>query len=184
LDYQSPLSDSNCLIAIGNDVQKKCGVDEAASDAFCKANPTKLCCTSAANELGAGGKTVGGATPAPAQTNTADQKSINTDAPTGINPLFIGAAAIGVSLIIIMVSALFVMTRKSKSEPNNYSQNYSQPKEAIMQNQERQRPPAPQQFQRPQSEQRQKTEVEEEETMEVVFEYAANLFDELTLSIL
>lgn len=176
MDYQSASSDNNCLIAFGNDVQKKCGVDQAASEAFCKANPNKLCCTASSNEVSA-------------PTSNQSTPSQNSGNSKGINPLFIGAAAIGISLIIIMVTALFLMSRRIKTKQNEYSPDYNQKsyrdsKEPISQsrNQDLQFSPT-QQFQPSQYEKTQ-SQGEREENMEVVFEYAANLFDELTLSIL
>jgi hypothetical protein len=168
-EYLNLSQDQNCLLGIGSDVARKCGLGGAEGDQFCTANPRELCCTATTNVVSS--NTTATALPSPSQASSPDSLTFTssaTVAPTpttsvssvaessnsnqgGVNPLFIAAGAVGLALIAILACALFFMT-KQKPKP------VTTPKQEQM------------------------DVVPVEETMEVVFEYQANLFDELSLS--
>jgi hypothetical protein len=177
-EYLSLSQNQNCLVGLGGDVSKKCGVGGGQADGFCAANGSELCCTATQNVIA--GTTTATSLPSPSQASSPDNlgnSSVGpslstsvlgvsaTDSPTpqpnantesanqgGVNPLFIAAGAIGVILVAILGAALFFMTKRvPKQPPSSVPQEKMEPIVAV------------------------------EETMEVIFEYQSNLFDELTL---
>jgi hypothetical protein len=88
----------------------------------------------------------------------------------GVNPLIIGGGALGISFIIIALSALFLRGRKQNKAQQ--LKNVSEANEA---------PNVPSEQVAPQTASFISNQPVNE-VMEVVFEYEANLFDELTLS--
>jgi hypothetical protein len=177
-EFQNLSQDQNCFIGIGQDATRKCGIGGAEADTYCRSNPTQLCCTATQNLVPSNSTATATALPSPSQASSPDALTSaapsSSAAPTsspqpqpsspqtsttaenktnegGINPLFIGAGAIGLTLVAILAVALFFMTkRKPKVEQAAGGVKGVPP-------------------------------VSETETMEVVFEYQANLFDELTL---
>lgn len=138
-EYVQSQTDSNCLLAAGLDVGLKCGMNSfylnlgfaVASDAtaFCVKSPNSLCCTAAKNLVGNGTtsptvalSTLSGsvtlptsdATASPSVNSTATSASAQTSGQSSspVNPLLIGAGALGVALIAVLASVLFFMAKK------------------------------------------------------------------------
>ncbi|KAJ3368695.1 STIP1 y and U box-containing protein 1 [Kappamyces sp. JEL0680] len=188
--YVNSLGNTDCFLGIGDDVGHKCGFENAADGTkYCSTNASDICCTSNSNVVGAGSgnSTVATSSTAPVATDvppsinpniTAAATSDSVPAPTttassqtstasgGISPLIIGAGALGVALIAVLASVLFFMTKKGQLKDSNSASNMTElhnydipPAAAPIGG----APVGP-------------------ETMECVFEYKANLFDELSLS--
>jgi hypothetical protein len=180
-EFQNLSGNDNCFLGFGSEAQKKCGQNTLQeAETFCTANPTALCCTAQSNLIVSGTVTsVALSTPTnavppgslTATSEITESTSISTassagnnaasngsSGSSGINPLFIGAGAIGVALIIILASALFFMNSQKKAK-SLVSPTLGAPVEKL------------------------DPVMVADETMEVVFEYQANLFDELSLRI-
>lgn len=170
-------SDKNCILSSGNEVGVKCGIKNPADAAkYCTTNKSALCCTATSNSLldnpvnpvntinstlstTNSNTTIESTTTVDTSLAAATQDSSNSSTSSGgISPLLIGAAAVGCALAILLIAVLFFMRRKSnlKKVENMENRSSGVPLGAT---------------------------VPSNDTMECVFEYSANLFDELTLSV-
>ena len=158
MDFYNSLQDTACTLGFGQDGQRKCSLEDSAK--FCTDNPQQLCCTASNNTIPA---LVGGTEPPTNTTNTEkpDNNASSEKTSSVVNPLFIGLAAMGVILVVIIASAVYFFKRPKKtnvgpikqSKNNNTSRHDSFASSAVNNSQ-----------------------------MEAIFDYQANLFDELTLS--
>ncbi|KAJ3272580.1 hypothetical protein HDV01_005423 [Terramyces sp. JEL0728] len=189
--FQAGAPTTGCIRAFGTDAKAPCGFTgsdaQTLSTAYCNAQKSALCCDpNSPLTIGATAATVASApasTPASPVSGSGDNAASNN---TGINgaavvtpqssttssaqnasssnssvlsPIVIGGAAFGLALIAVFSAMLFIASRKKTSTAPTASKSSNIP------------PPGPMAGQ------------PEEETLECVFEYQANLFDELTLEV-
>lgn len=173
-DFVSQITNSNCILGVGQDVPLRCGyanISDAA--AFCKTDPTAICCTATKNILPASNQSsTSTATAVSSPTNNNNTTSevsptavtadaANPSSGSTVSPLLIGAAALGLALVAVLASVLYFMTKKKTDDQMH-------PGDEVLDKVGNR-----------------KSLIGEEnsETMECVFEYKANLFDELTLEV-
>ncbi|KAJ3305590.1 hypothetical protein HDV03_001235 [Kappamyces sp. JEL0829] len=197
--FSSNASNSNCLLGVGADAQRKCGFPNSADgEAFCKltTNAKDLCCIAANNKIASNetGTSPALATVGPIPSTSLPSTTLTELAPTdssvpsastppsssgsspgAVSPIIIGAGALGVALIAVLASVLFFMTRKgtlkhtgTEESGDDGSRPMSPKPKAIPQS-----APVSSKF----------ADNMPPETLECIFEYKANLFDELTIAV-
>ena len=156
-DYYNQLQDTGCTIGFGLDGQSKCSLGNDQATQYCNSNPQALCCTSTTNIIPVS-STNSTVPPSASATPSVDDNAVAGGSKSSVvNPLFIGLAALGVVLIVLIASAVYFFKRP-KNKGNNRkigsnTKHESFASSAVGGNQ-----------------------------MEAIFDYQANLFDELTLS--
>ncbi|KAJ3323780.1 hypothetical protein HDV06_001150 [Boothiomyces sp. JEL0866] len=192
--FQAGAPSTGCVRAFGADAQAPCGFTGAnaqtLSTAYCNEQKNApLCCnpnspltiqanaatvvSSAPSPAPVAGSDTGGsgtvgnstgvngaAVVTPQSSATSATQNSSTSSSSVLSPLVIGGAAFGLALIAVFGAMLFIASRKKSSTAPNTSKSSNVP------------PAAPISGGQPQ-----------EETLECVFEYQANLFDELTLEV-
>jgi hypothetical protein len=153
------------------------GVSADRATQFCSQNPTQLCCSATSNIVTPNTSTVAATQPtntgnAPVTGATVSNTAGTPQSSSGVNPLFIGAGVVGAALIAIVGSAFFFMRKPSEevgsrtAPTNEYYEDSAAGKGAGVAVAMGGAP-----------------EPSKSDNMEVIFEYQANLFDELSLSI-
>ncbi|KAI8914254.1 hypothetical protein EDD86DRAFT_198874 [Gorgonomyces haynaldii] len=151
----APGADGNCVVNQEND--SNCGFSSVAlATTFCQSNSQNTCCaTIAAKQT----SSVAPAATAPVTSSSATTaptaaSAAATSTQDAINPLIIGGAVGGAALLAIVgVTIYYAFGKKKKSSTSPTGKTYSQSEPAQM-----------------------------AETMMVIYDYQANLFDELTLN--
>ncbi|KAJ3252158.1 hypothetical protein HK103_001811 [Boothiomyces macroporosus] len=194
--FQAGAPSSGCIRAFGPDAKAPCGFTGANAQtlatAYCNEQKNApLCCNpnspltiqanaatvassaptaapaagsdnaASGNSTGVTGAGVNGAAVVTPQASATSSAQTSTAASSSVlSPLVIGGAAFGLALIAVFGAMLFIASRKKSSTAPKSSKAASVPAAAPIGGGE-----------------------PEEETLECVFEYQANLFDELTLEV-
>ena len=167
VEYFGILQDTGCNIGFGLDGQNKCSLTrKEQADQFCQQNSQALCCTSTTNIIAAANTTQSIDPKAAATTSTAGSSGKSSV----VNPLFIGLAAMGVILIVIIASAVYFIRRKKTGINSSGSRKYDSKRDTFGSS-------APNS-----KHESQISSAPNSGVMEAIFDYQANLFDELTLS--
>ncbi|KAJ3306800.1 STIP1 y and U box-containing protein 1 [Kappamyces sp. JEL0829] len=168
--YVNSLGNTDCFLGIGDDVGHKCGsgvngLSSGSGNSTVATSSTAPVATDVPPSINPNITAAATSDSVPAPTTTASSQT--STASGGISPLIIGAGALGVALIAVLASVLFFMTKKGQLKDSNSASNMTElhnydipPAAAPIGG----APVGP-------------------ETMECVFEYKANLFDELSLNV-
>lgn len=200
--FANSISNSNCLLGIGQDLPLKCGfANPSDATAYCQSNANALCCTSPSNLVGVSPSaapststnTTTSTAPLTAPLTTSTPSSINpnsdsistdesssssssatpsstaeaSSSPPGgslpFSPFVIGAVALGLALVAVIGSVIYFRNKKKEVSDGAQDEYNGKPMMAASG----------------------ATGLDDSkaDTMECVYEYKANLFDELSLEV-
>jgi hypothetical protein len=116
LQFQTALNNSNCYLGIGVDKESECGLKDAGS--YCFSNPNDLCCSNKSNLISS--MNVTSETPTDisrSQTLLPNPAESNSNSPessqgSSLNITFVVIAAIGIFLILTLFGLIFVFYRR------------------------------------------------------------------------